>query len=277
MAPRDESQLHDHVQNAPKSLKDDIPIVDLSGLDGPERSAICEKMAEACKTWGFFQLIGHGLDRSMMEKTKEVSAQFFHGPEEEKMKFPFVPQFGGWGHPKLRDRDHSLVKDDTAEYTYYIIDPPQQQCIDRLPQYPADYKATVLQYGKEAALLARKLCGLLSEQLGLESHDLYGALLNGTGKDMLNASMRTNFYGLDKEGKTLPVTCHAHSDPAGMGILLADEAPGLEVKKDGEWVKVQPIPGSLIVNIGDQLEVASNGSTRVLSTRECHLLMEENG
>jgi isopenicillin N synthase-like dioxygenase len=88
---------------------------------------------------------------------------------------------------------------------------------------------------------------------------LYGALTKGTGKDMVNASLRTNFYGVDKEGKTLQVTCHAHSDPSGMTILLSDEAPGLEVMKDGKWVKVQPILGSLIVNIGDQLEIASNG------------------
>lgn len=46
-----------------------------------------------------------------------------------------------------------------------------------------------------------------------------------------------------------------HTDPGVVTLLLKHGAPGLQVKHEGEWVDVKPLPGSVIINIGDFLEV----------------------
>ncbi|KAM7526838.1 hypothetical protein LguiA_016740 [Lonicera macranthoides] len=50
-----------------------------------------------------------------------------------------------------------------------------------------------------------------------------------------------------------------HSDYGLLTLLLQDEVKGLQIQHRGSWVTVQPIPGSFVVNVGDHLEIFSNG------------------
>ncbi|KAL6006648.1 Protein DMR6-LIKE OXYGENASE 2 [Asimina triloba] len=50
-----------------------------------------------------------------------------------------------------------------------------------------------------------------------------------------------------------------HTDPNALTLLLQDQVSGLQVLRDGKWVAVNPIPGTFVVNIGDQIQVLSNG------------------
>ncbi|ESZ18473.1 hypothetical protein X737_18050 [Mesorhizobium sp. L48C026A00] len=54
----------------------------------------------------------------------------------------------------------------------------------------------------------------------------------------------------------------AHKDGGFLTLLLQDDNKGLQVEYDGSWVNVDPIPGTLVVNIGELLELASNGYLR---------------
>ncbi|KAG6540890.1 hypothetical protein Mapa_017766 [Marchantia paleacea] len=83
---------------------EDPPLIDLSGLDGPERARIGNEIDEACKKWGFFQIINHGFDSSLMRKAKMLAKEFFKQPEEQKMKFRVTEEvFEGYCCSKLRD------------------------------------------------------------------------------------------------------------------------------------------------------------------------------
>ena len=48
-----------------------------------------------------------------------------------------------------------------------------------------------------------------------------------------------------------------HTDPGLLTVLIQNEVvPGLQVKKDGlGWVDVDPIPGGIIINVGDTFQV----------------------
>ncbi|KAG4399082.1 hypothetical protein GLYMA_08G169201v4 [Glycine max] len=64
----------------------------------------------------------------------------------------------------------------------------------------------------------------------------------------------------------LTVGVGRHSDLGTITALLQDEIGGLYVKMEeendagkGEWLEIPPIPGALVINIGDILEILSNG------------------
>nr|DAD37644.1 TPA_asm: hypothetical protein HUJ06_008285 [Nelumbo nucifera] len=80
-------------------------------------------------------------------------------------------------------------------------------------------------------------------------------------------SMRMNYYPPCSEPeKTIGLT--PHSDASGLTILLqVNEMEGLQVRKDGMWVPVKPLPNAFIINIGDVLEMFTNGAYRSIEHR----------
>lgn len=47
----------------------------------------------------------------------------------------------------------------------------------------------------------------------------------------------------------------AHSDYGFLTLLVQDDVEGLQVQFEDEWITVQPLPDSILVNVGDHLEV----------------------
>ncbi|KAK1554913.1 hypothetical protein Q3G72_018995 [Acer saccharum] len=59
-----------------------------------------------------------------------------------------------------------------------------------------------------------------------------------------------------------------HSDFSGLTILLeVNDVQGLQIKKDGMWIPVKSLPNAFIINIGDTLEILSNGTYRSIEHR----------
>ncbi|CAA0832379.1 2-oxoglutarate (2OG) and Fe(II)-dependent oxygenase superfamily protein [Striga hermonthica] len=79
--------------------------------------------------------------------------------------------------------------------------------------------------------------------------------------------MRMNYYPPCPQPELVMGFC-PHSDASGLTILLqVNETVGLQVKKDGFWVPVSPLPDAFVVNIGDALEVVTNGIYRSIEHR----------
>ena len=52
----------------------------------------------------------------------------------------------------------------------------------------------------------------------------------------------------------------AHTDAGGVILLFQDDkVSGLQILKDGQWIDVQPMANTIVINTGDQIEVLSNG------------------
>ncbi|MFS7979303.1 putative flavanone 3-dioxygenase [Helianthus anomalus] len=71
-------------------LQDAIPTIDFSLLtsDNPKlRSQVIQELDFACKDWGFFQVINHGVPESLMNMVIEKSKEFFDLRDEEKKEF----------------------------------------------------------------------------------------------------------------------------------------------------------------------------------------------
>lgn len=104
-------------------------------------------------------------------------------------------------------------------------------------------------YSLELKNLAMKILSLMAKALKMKDEDMRN--LFGEGMQ----SMRMNYYPPCPQPE-LAIGLSAHSDGIGLTILLqVNEIKGLQIKKDGMWIPVVPLPGAFTVNIGDMLEV----------------------
>ena len=69
-----------------KLVEEEIPIIDISGLCDKQRRKTVEEILDACRDWGCFQLINHGVYLELLMVGHEVSRDFFDLPLEEKQK-----------------------------------------------------------------------------------------------------------------------------------------------------------------------------------------------
>ncbi|CAN1239598.1 1-aminocyclopropane-1-carboxylate oxidase homolog 3 [Linum grandiflorum] len=118
----------------------------------------------------------------------------------------------------------------------------------RKPYYTRDI---VAEYSGQVSKLGDVLFELLSEALGLESSYLKD-LECGRGLQVV-----CNYYPACPQPElTLGATKHADKD--FITILLQDHIGGLQAHCRGQWVDVPSLPGALVVNIGDFLQLVSN-------------------
>lgn len=78
-----------------------IPMIDLSGLFSSDPDLVRvtrEQVGEACREWGFFQAVNHGVYPDLMDHARQTWREFFHQPMEEKQKHANDPKtYEGYG------------------------------------------------------------------------------------------------------------------------------------------------------------------------------------
>ena len=111
------------------------------------------------------------------------------------------------------------------------------------------WQRTLEAYSTELEIIAKKVFDFMGKALGMDPKDM---------KELLGEAwqaMRINYYPPCPQPE-LVIGLNPHSDGTGLTILLQiNEMEGLQIKKDGIWVPVKPLPNAFIVNIGDMLEV----------------------
>lgn len=107
-----------------------------------------------------------------------------------------------------------------------------------------------MEYSRQVQVLGSLLFELLSEALGLKPDHL-------EGMDCAKGhSILSHYYPACPEPE-LTMGTTKHSDPDFLTILLQDQIGGLQVLSHDGWVDVPPVPGALVVNIGDLLQVST--------------------
>jgi len=133
------------------------------------------------------------------------------------------------------------------------------------PERPLELCITFSTWLEEMEKLARALTRALAAALGLEPHSLdalFGAAPHVQAKLVHYPSVEPRIEEQDA-GSNLGVG--AHSDSGFLTLLLQDEVGGLEVlSSSGLWVPAEPLPASLVCNLGELVQLLSGG--RYLST-----------
>ncbi|CAA3017289.1 DMR6-LIKE OXYGENASE 2-like [Olea europaea subsp. europaea] len=261
------------IEHRPKSTTVDaqgIPVIDLSALNSQHCSSnssssmedLIVQVGEACKNWGFFQVINHGVPSSCREKVEVASRAFFRQPSEEKRKVrrDEANPMGFYDTEHTKNvRDWKQVFDFTVENPTVVPashepdDVRLQEIVNQWPDYPPNFRGACEEYTREIEKLAYKLLELISLSLGLPAEKLNGFFKNQT------SFMRLNYYPVCPVPH-LALGVGRHKDSGALTVLSQDDVGGLEVKRktDGEWVLVRPTPNAYIINVGDVIQVWSN-------------------
>ncbi|GKZ00634.1 hypothetical protein MPSEU_001015600 [Mayamaea pseudoterrestris] len=257
-----------------------IPVIDLANKS---EKALIEQIADACSTFGFFQVSNHGVAPNTIEAFRNACKQYFALPLEMKRKWrrnegnargffddELTKQRRDWkqcldvGVPGSRDWN---IPDDDV----------QNDCLDGSNKFPSDeelagFREAVTAYFDECVELSHRLAILMAK----------GIVSNGTEEPLiqdLHAShtsyLRLNYYPVcDSDELPPPLGISPHKDAGFLTVLLQDDdCHSLQVFKDNQWLTMHPEPNTFTINTGDMAQVWSNGVYqaplhRVLANRE---------
>ncbi|XP_074325515.1 protein DMR6-LIKE OXYGENASE 2-like [Apium graveolens] len=236
-----------------------IPLIDLSISD---TQLVVSQIAEACKNWGFFQVINHGVPLQLQEKVFLASKSFFSQSKEEKQRIrrdEFNP-LGYYDTEHTKNvRDWKEVFDFTVENPMVMPASPDPQdkdvekFINQWPRNPNYLRELCEEYAKEVEKLSFKIMGLIALSLGLSANRFDEFFKDST------SFIRLNYYP-PCPIPDLALGVGRHKDAGALTVLYQDDVGGLEVKRktDGEWIRVKPTPNAYIINVGDIIQVWSN-------------------
>ncbi|KAL9689861.1 hypothetical protein QQ045_010252 [Rhodiola kirilowii] len=222
----------------PKPATDLILTVDLSA----PRSTIVDQIKRASSTFGFFQIVNHSVPHSTVTDTIRSIRAFHELPAEEKSKFYTRGISNGVAYSS--NFDLYVSKAASWRDTLTVRLGPEMAAAEEIPE--------VLRWGEEVAKIGEVLMEFLSEGLGVEASRL-------KSMTCLGAKVMVGHYYPFCPNPDLTVGITTHTDPRVITVLMQSES-GMQVKygegESEEWVDVQPLEGSLVINIGDILQAS---------------------
>ncbi|ONI13828.1 hypothetical protein PRUPE_4G248300 [Prunus persica] len=232
----------------------DIPVIDL-GLPLTPSSITAQqldKLRSALTTWGCFQVINHGMTLEFLDKVREMAKQFFALPVEEKQNYlRQVNDTEGYGSDMVFSEQQTL---DWTDRLYLSVYPEDRRKFKFWPQNPKSFSETLDQYTMKLQVVTKTVLEAMARLLNLDDNcfrDLYVE----HGK----MDVRFNLYPpCSRPDVVLGVKPHA--DGTIITLLLQDkQVEGLQFLKDDQWFRSPIVPEALLINVGDQAEILSNG------------------
>lgn len=237
-----------------------VPVVDIQLLLAGDPSEL-QRLHSASRDWGFFQAVNHGVNCSVIERFKKEVKDFFDIPAKEKKKYWQTKETGeGFGQVFVVSEEQHLEWADTFIITTL---PPSIRNPRLFPSLPSPFRETLECYSIETQTLASKIIDCLGQALGEETRKYFKEYF----EERINQAVRINYYPPCPEPEKV-IGLSPHSDGDALTILLqVNEVAGLQIRKDGNWFPITPLPDAFIVNIGDTLEILSNGVYRSIEHR----------
>ncbi|MGW2030498.1 isopenicillin N synthase family dioxygenase [Streptomyces sp. NPDC001811] len=246
---------------------DQLPIIDLSAADGdPQARALLQsQLHSAAHDVGFFQLVGHGVTRAETDALLTAMRAFFALPEADRLALDNVgsPHFRGYtrtgdertgGARDWRDQldigaERPARVPGPGEPPYWWLQGPNQWP-DALPGLRTAALAWIDKLSGVAHRLLRELLTAIGAPAGF-----YDPVFGDHAHPHLKL---VRYPGSADDGTGQGVG--AHKDYGFLTLLLQDTVGGLQVQReDGRFHDVPPIEGAFVVNLGELLEVATNG------------------
>ena len=248
---------------------EDLPIIDISRFDaGPtERAALLSALRDAAHGIGFFHLVGHGVSAETVREVFALARRFFSLPDAEKLAIEMIhsPHFRGYtrvGWERTRGNPDWREQIDIGAERTAIADGPGVPRWSRLQgpnQWPStlpELRPVALRWQAQTTALLLHLVRAFALALG-QPEDVFEQICRDTPHQLLKIIRYPGRRaGRDDQG------VGAHKDGGILTALIQDDRGGLQVETASGWIDVAPLAGAFVINIGEALEMATDGYLR---------------
>ena len=239
-----------------------IPQIDLEPwFNGTrqQRLELCQRVGRIGHETGFFYVINHGVPDTASVAYMEMLKSFFALPQSVKQGIDKQgsAQFRGWeslGSELTNNEVDYREQIDIGVEANAIANPdPYYMALVGPNQWPSPtdlpgFRHTVTDYFSRLSEVARQILRIMSMALGLEENHIEQVF--GANPSPYLKLIRYPHSGVGNHGVGV------HKDSGFLTLLLQDENPGLEAQaNDNTWHPVDPVPGSLVVNTGELLQL----------------------
>ncbi|KAG0602996.1 hypothetical protein M758_10G057500 [Ceratodon purpureus] len=237
-----------------------VPVIDMA----QGRDHIAEHLGAACKAWGCFQLINHGVAMKCVEDAREQSRLFFALPTAHKLQVKRMPgQFTGYGNGAVVNSEALNEEYYSEALTLGYRSSDAESIGGKLwPDGNPEFRKSVVEFSEAAHKLSLEVLGYMVDGLPVESRKHFKEYLVEQ-----SGTLRVNNYPLCPQ-PALHTGLPPHIDACVVTVLhQSDNVAGLEVDKDGSWVGVQPRHDALVVMVGAIVQVLTNGVYKAVKHR----------
>jgi isopenicillin N synthase-like dioxygenase len=242
---------------------DTIPLIDFApmGSDDPgDRQQVAHQIRRACLNAGFFYIKNHGAPQAVIDQAFAQSKRFFALPLSEKMEIHISKSFHHRGYvPFKEERVDITAGPDLKEALDLSLDLPADdpdvmagKWLYGPNVYPANlpgFQEAIDRYYNELRQLGKTLFCAFALALNLPETFFNNKITKPLAQLRLTHYPPCNGMISDRQ-----FSLGAHTDYECFTILAQEDIEGLQVLNSaGEWIAVPPIPGTFVINIGDQM------------------------
>ncbi|KAB2601449.1 gibberellin 2-beta-dioxygenase-like [Pyrus ussuriensis x Pyrus communis] len=244
----------------PTSLFAGIPVVDLSSANAKHR------IVRACEEHGMFKVINHGVPLDFMTTLEAQALKFFNLPQSEKDKAAPADPFGY--------KSKRIGPNGDVGWIEYILlstnlDDISHKSLPIFKENPEIFRDAVEDYITAVKNMTFEVLEMVADGLGIDQRNVLSKLLKGEKSD---SCFRLNYYPPCPELRALSgrslIGFGEHTDPQIISVLKSNNTSGLQISlKDGTWVTVPPDQTAFFINVGDCLQVMTNGRFKSVKHR----------
>ncbi len=222
----------------------DVAVVDFTAPDAPER------FSESLRSTGFAVLVNHPLPWELVEQIYREWSALFDSPTVDAYDIDPSGQVGWFPGERSETAKGSSVRD--LKEFFHVYD---------WSVYPSEVSDAAIRYRTIALELALTLLDWVEANTPDEITDRLSMPLSSMMAGSTRSLLRVLRYPpLPDHIPDGAVRAAAHEDINLLTVLPASDQPGLELLgANGEWFPVPCDPGSLAVNGGEMLDLATAG------------------
>ena len=227
-----------------------IPVIDFAPFiqgNAADRQSVAHQIYEACHEIGFMYLRHHGIPQLLLEQLLAQAKQFFDLPATVKEQVARSDEtncgYIGLQKERLNPANPWVLKE-AFNMGLQVVWPPGQEEFCRVVSEFYRLGTTVV---APNVLQAFAIALHLSEDFFDDKH----------GKHYFLRML--HYPPVDSIPELGQLRAGEHTDYGSITLLLQDEIGGLEVRtRQGEWIAAPPIPGTVVINVGDAMQRWTN-------------------